>query len=216
MNIRTKLSLLVITLTLGAAVLGAVGTSSAQAMTPAQTTSTGTVNTLIPDVNTFWYQNFRSWGWLAYYRTPQVYFYNSTIYACGSTLSANNSFACRNGQIYIGTGWTQSLLYSYGDYGAGVILAHEWGHEIMYDLGWTSSTGTAGNELFADCLAGMYTRYGILASHKLDNSDYWEGYNTLRSIAGGDHGTPDQRSGWFQFGYTQYNIYSCGRALSGQ
>jgi predicted metalloprotease len=216
MNLRTKLSILAVAVTLGAAVIGAVGTSPAAAMTPAQTTSTGTINTLIPDINNFWYSAFRSWGLSTYYRTPQVYFYNSTIYACGTTLVANNSFACTNGQIYIGTGWTQGLLNSYGDFGAGVILAHEWGHEIMYDLNWQSSTGTPGRELFADCLAGMYVHYGLLISHKLDNSDYWEGYYTLRAIAGGDHGTADQRSGWYQYGYTQYNINSCGRALTGQ
>ncbi len=215
-NVRKKLSLFVVTIVLSTAGLAAVGTSPAAAMTPAQTTSTGSVNTLIPDVNTFWTASMRGWGWLAYYRTPSVYFYNSTIYACGTTLYASNSFACSGyylGQIYIGTGWTQSLQNTYGDYATGVILAHEWGHEIMYDLGWSSRT-TTGSELFADCLAGMYTHYGLLVSHKLDASDYWEGYNTLRAIAGSDHGTPDQRSGWYQYGYSQYNIYSCGTALN--
>ncbi|MDX6407477.1 MAG: uncharacterized protein QOE13_548 [Gaiellaceae bacterium] len=199
-----------------AALAGGIA-NNASAMTPAQSTSQGSVNTLIPDINNFWTANMRGWGWLSYYRVPSVYFYNSTITACGTSLSPLNSFACSGsyiGQIYIGTGWTQSLHNTYGDYGSGVILAHEWGHEIMYDLGWTSRSGTIGSELFADCLAGMYTHYGLLVSHKLDNSDYWEGSNTLRSIAGGDHGTPDQRAAWYQWGYTQYNINSCYRALT--
>lgn len=211
-KIRTKLAVLGVTLVLSAAAFAAVGTSPANAMTPAQSTSQGVVNTLIPDIDDFWTASMRGWGWLGYYRTPQVYFYNSWISACGVSLSPSNSFACSGyslGQIYIGTGWTQGLQNQYGDYATGVILAHEWGHEIMYDLGWTSRSGTIGSELFADCLAGMYTHYGLLLSHKLDNNDYWEGYNTLRAIAGGDHGTPDQRAAWYQYCYSQYDIYAC-------
>jgi predicted metalloprotease len=216
-KIRTKLALLGVTLVLSTAAFAAVGTSPANAMTPAQSTSVGSLNALIPDLSNFWTTNMRNWGWLSYYYAPSVYTYNTSIYRCGQWLSPNNSFACSGsslGQIYIGTGWTQGLQNSYGDYATGVILAHEWGHEIMYDLGWTSRSGTIGSELFADCLAGMYTHYGLLVSHKLDNSDYWEGYNTLRAIAGGDHGTPDQRAAWYQYGYTQYDLNACYRALT--
>ncbi len=189
----------------------------AGAMTPAQLTSTGSVNALRWDLEGFWRTNFTNWGLASYYRTPTINLYNSWTYQCATWLAPANSFACSGayvGQIWIGTGWTQDLHNSYGDYGSGVILAHEWGHEIMYDLGWTSRSGTIGSELFADCLAGMYTHYGLNVTHKLDNSDYWEGYNTLRAIAGGDHGTPQQRSDWYAYGYSQYNINSCSRALT--
>lgn len=206
------LSAVVLTTALGAT----FGTTSAGAMTPAQRTSTGSVNTLYYDMDAFWKTNFRNWGWSAYYRSPVVHYYNSNTTQCGVVLSQNNSYACNGayiGHIWFGTGWTQMLHNTYGDYGSGVILAHEWGHEIMYDLGWTSRSGTIGSELFADCLAGMYTRYGLTVSHKLDNSDYWEGYNTLRSIAGGDHGTAQNRSDWYYYGYSAYNINSCAAAL---
>ena len=189
----------------------------ANALASPQTTSQGTVGYLMGDVNNFWATNFRSWGWSAYYMQPRVYYYNSTITACGFSMSPNNSFACDRpylGQIYIGTGWTQGLLNSYGDYAPGVILAHEWGHEIMFMVGWKSASGTLGRELFADCLAGMYTRYGLTVTHRLDNSDYWEGYNTLAAIAGTDHGTPKQRTDWYAYGYSSYNINSCYRALT--
>ena len=188
-SIRQKLMMTLCAALACATLMTAFSASSANALTPAQSTSTGTVNTLLGDVNNFWRTNFSNWGWSSYYRTPNVWFYNSTISACGTTLSANNSFACNGyyiGNIYIGTGWTQNLLYNYGDYAPGVILAHEWGHEIMYDLRWTSRSGTIGSELFADCLAGMYTRYGLTVSYRLNNSDYTEGFNTLWGIAGGD------------------------------
>jgi uncharacterized protein len=188
----------------------------ANALASPQTTSQGTVGYLRGDINSFWATNFHNWGWSSYYVEPTPYLYNSTITACGHSLSPNNSWACGRpylGQIYIGTGWTQGLLDNHGDYAPGVLLAHEWGHEIMYMLGWTSASGTIGQELFADCLAGMYTRYGLTVSHRLDNSDYGEGYNTLAAIAGGDHGTPKQRTDWYAYGYSSYNINSCRRAL---
>ncbi|MGZ4801794.1 MAG: neutral zinc metallopeptidase [Acidimicrobiia bacterium] len=216
-TILRKLTGLVAALTLSLSLFATLGSSSAGALTPAQSTSTGSATVLYGDVNTFWSTNFTAWGWSSYYRSPTVHFYNTTTYQCGVWLSPSNSFACSGaylGNIWFGTGWTQSLHNQFGDYGSGVILAHEWGHEIQYDLRWNSRSGTIGSELFADCLAGMYTRYGLTVSHKLNNSDYWEGYNTLRAIAGGDHGTPDQRSAWYQYGYSQYNIYSCGQALT--
>ncbi len=202
---------------LGTVTISTVGTSTANAITPAQSTSVGTVNALYNDINYFWSASFRGWGWSTYYRSSTVHFYNTTVTACGITLSPNNSYACSGsyiGNIWYGTGWTQGLLNRFGDYGAGVILAHEWGHEVMYDLGWTSRSGTIGGELFADCLAGMYTRYGITVSQRLNNSDYWEGSNTLASIAGTDHGTAQQRTDWYRYGYTSYNINSCYTALT--
>lgn len=94
-----------------------------------------------------------------------------------------------------------------------MILAHEWGHEIMFDVGWRGKT-VLGQELFADCLAGMYTRWGITVSHKLNNADYTKGWYALRSIANnGDHGTAKNRSDWYAYGYSQYNIDSCYQAL---
>ena len=90
-KIRTKLTLLGLTLVLSTAAFAAVGTSPANAMTPAQSTSQGSVNTLIPDINNFWTANMRAWGWLGYYYAPQPYFYNSWIYACGQSLSPSAS-----------------------------------------------------------------------------------------------------------------------------
>jgi predicted metalloprotease len=217
MTLRKPFLVLLLTLVLSTVAFSAFGSSSASAMTPAQSTSTGSAQTLYPDINAFWRNNFNRWGLGAYYRNPTVHFYNSYVYQCGTTLSPNNSFACSGvyvGNIWFGTGWTQSLHNAYGDFGSGVVLAHEWGHEIQYYLGWTSRSGTIGSELFADCLAGMYVRYGLTTSYKLNNSDYWEGYHTLRALAGGDHGTPQQRSDWYYYGYTTYNTNTGYRALT--
>lgn len=216
MNAFRKLGALALS-ALTCAVIGTTVTvTPASALSSPQTVSSGTANFLKGDLDNFWRANYRNWGWTNY-RTPTVHYYNTTVQACGTTLSPNNSYACRSPylwNIWFGTGWNQSLLNRYGDYAPGVILAHEWGHAVMYSRGWTSRTGTLGSELFADCLAGMYTHYGLLVSRKLDNSDYWEGYHTLRAIAGGTHGTADQRSAWYQYGYTSYNINSCYRALT--
>ena len=64
-------------------------------------------------------------------------------------------------------------------------------------LPWPTSSGTTwpaawvwppefksvrGRELYADCMAGVFTRYGYSYSGRLDASDYWEGYNALGDI----------------------------------
>ncbi len=216
-NIKRVVVKAMATTLLAGVVVSAQGAGSASAITPAQTTSSGSAKAIYGDLDKFWMTNFTNWGYSSYLVRPTVHYYNSTVQACGTTLPANNSFACKSpyvGHIWFGTGWTQGLHNRFGDYGSGVILAHEWGHVIQYSLRWTSRTGTIGSELFADCLAGMYTRYGITVSGRLNSADYAEGFNTLAAIAGGDHGTAKQRTDWYAYGYTSYNINSCYRALT--
>jgi predicted metalloprotease len=216
-SFRKALAAVVSTFVLSGAFVGALGSQRVEAMSPAQGTSLGTAQVLTPDLDAFWRAAFQSWGWSTYYRPITVHPFVSSVTVCGGKqLSPFTSFACRG--AYIGNIWfaqfhTQYLLNVYGDYGAGIVLAHEWGHEIMYDVGWTSRTGQIGEELFADCLAGMYTRYGVTVTHRLDGSDYSEGYRALASAADETHGTAQQRTDWYSYGYSAYNIYSCARAL---
>ena len=203
-----------------AAVLAAIVTfgiftltgAPANALAQPQTTSRGTIVYLMGEMDHFWAANFRNWGLARRYVHPKIYLYRGEIRACGGVLPPNNAFSC-GGRIYIDSRWSQRKLNKYGDYAPGVVLAHEWGHEIQWMLGWKSASGTLGEELFADCLAGMYTRYGLTVTGRLDNSDYWEGYSMAASSAGGDHGTAKQRTAWYRYGYKSYNINACGRAL---
>src|SRR6476620_3505849 len=93
-RLRRLLAGVVLAGVLGSAAATTLGASAAEAMTPAQSTSVGVVSTLINDVDNFWTANFHNWGVSTYYRSSTVHFYNTNVYACGSTLEAANSFAC--------------------------------------------------------------------------------------------------------------------------
>jgi predicted metalloprotease len=204
-----------------ALVLNLMVSGTAQAINPPQTTESGVVyylgGNLSGSIDTFWSMSFRAWG--RAYTKPGLYWLQAPRY-CGSQLmQMNNSFYCpSDGIIWLDYSWNQAFINRYGDNGGGAILAHEWGHRIQDLLGYRGPN--PGFELHADCLAGMYTRYG-LATGRLNNADFYEARNTLYSL--GDynysspdhHGTPQQRADWFTAGYSYYDIKVCNQAFGG-
>jgi hypothetical protein len=203
---------------LAATALG-VGATQADAMTPPQTTESGVVTLLAGgstgSIASFWATTMRSWG-NAYSKPPITYYHTSTVglinTPCGKAL-LNNSFYCStDNRIYLDYTWNQGLVSSYGDFGGGGILAHEWGHAIQAWLRY--GVGGYRREYHADCLAGMYVRYGY-STGRLNGSDYGEFYNWLYyqpyTI---DHGRGTARAAWYQYGYTQYSLAACNQAYS--
>jgi predicted metalloprotease len=134
---------------------------------------------------------------------------------CGSwQLTMSGDWYCQyDNTIWLDYYWNQGKINLDGDYAGGVLLAHEWGHRIQDLLGYLNYPNP-GKELHADCLAGMYTRYGYTTG-RLFYSDYYEGRNTLYHLppGNGDHGTPQQRVDWFDYGYNSYSLSACNRAL---
>lgn len=197
----------------------AIGTQNASAMTPAQSQYSGVVNVLSANttgsLSTFWATTMRSWG-KSYAKPPMYYYHTSTIgnvsTPCGASMY-NNSFYCRtNNSIYLDYTWNQSMLNQYGDFGPGGILAHEWGHAIQAWLGY--SVNGYRREYNADCLTGMYVRYGYAAG-KLNGTDYGEMYNWLYyQNYSASHGRGSARAAWYEYGYTQYNLAACAQAFS--
>ena len=199
--------------------IGAVGASTASAMTPAQTTESGVVNLLAGtsagSITNFWATTMKAWG--DAYAKPTLYYYNTSTVGfpntpCGKAL-ANNAFYCSsNNSIYLDYTWNQQQLNGYGDYAAGGILAHEWGHGIQAWLG--QAYDGYRSEYHADCMAGMYTHYGY-AIGRLTGSDYGEMYNWLYYQAYSvGHGRGSARSAWYQYGYTQYSLAACNLAYN--
>lgn len=105
-----------------------------------------------------------------------------------------------------------------GDYAAGVILSHEFGHSVGAEL--AEATGKApmargkNKELLADCFAGVHTYALSLGTDgSLDAGDVDEALNALAAIGdkgeGGPdpHGSPLERKNAFQIGLygTQIN-----------
>jgi predicted metalloprotease len=151
------------------------------------------------------------------YSTPNVYWYNrwdGDHYqaSCASTADwPNNGFACPGGNIYLDKRYMERLTATFGDYAVGGFLAHEWGHHVQSSLGY----GNAGHrsEYHADCLAGIYTRYGY-ANGRLSGGDYWEFHNWLMSQPSSpSHGTAQNRAAWYRYGYDTYSIASCNLAF---
>ena len=70
-------------------------------------------------------------------------------------------------------------IHSEGDFGALIILAHEWGHHIENLLGRNTTTEdqtryTIQDELAADCFAGVWTYYEDEVMKQLEDGDILE------------------------------------------
>jgi predicted metalloprotease len=205
----------------------AASATKALAFTPTQTTVSGVVNVEYWDLDKFWRANFNAWGWSRYYTNPYVRYYNPGPYSnfltngCGSTGNATfiNDWgvycAGSDRSIYLNVTNVQSGINRYRDGGAAFLVAHEFAHHIQgieNRLGYGRAT-----ELNADCLAGMYFRWGVTQTRVLDSFDLAEARYTIYYAFGGDpagHGTGAQRLGWFDFGYQTYDLGQCNRSFS--
>jgi uncharacterized protein len=93
-----------------------------------------------------------------------------------------------------------------GDFAAGVIATHEFGHHIAHELSQQLGAQLPGNpniELIADCFAGVWA-YSVFLDNYLEEGDIEEAVNALGAIGDveGSHGTPDERRNAFLIGYT--------------
>ena len=207
--------------------LGASATK-AQAFSPDQTTVSGVVNTQYWDLDKFWRANFNAWGWGRYYAGPYVRYFNPGPYSnfnsgCGSTglpvfLNDWGVYCGGNDRaIYLNVNNLQSGISNpyYRDGGAAFLFAHEFAHHIQELEGVRNSSRAT--ELNADCLAGMYFRWGVTQTGVLNATDLAEARYTIYYAFGGDpagHGTGSTRLSWFDYGYRTYNLYECNRTYS--
>ena len=236
------LALLLVSLLVAISATLAAGASSAHAINPEQTTPEGVVSKLKPYVNYFFHSKLYNNGYS--YRAPRTvdWIENNPWSQC--TLSRNNAFYCYEdrdegifidynlfrGLIYGGSAWESTARFA-DDYAAGVIFVHEWGHHISKVLGWRAYAVArglyAGQELQADCYAGMFTRYAIRIG-LLNANDYdWARYilynigdgeaaypNYYNSTSTSTHGSGAMRDYWFRVGYSnEANLAACGANL---
>jgi predicted metalloprotease len=220
--------------TIAALVAGAVLAGHAAAMSPAQTNSWYLANTIqfnqqtgatpYGSIEHFWSTTLRSWGY-TYYRPGLIwygdYFGNRNTgctepngLAVNTANRRQNGFYCSvDGTVYLDYEYMNSLIGQFGDFGSGGFMAHEWGHRIQHVLGRRGSQTFQG-EYHADCLAGMYTRWGYMTG-LLGGADYWEFSNWLSSQRNSaSHGSGANRAAWFKYGYTEYNLGKCDYAYN--
>jgi predicted metalloprotease len=221
-SVRLKASIIAIAILCLTAI---VGSDRAAAMTPAQSTESGVVNMLggwVPahysgSIEDFWRRTLPAWGYS--YSKPSIFYYgpNAGGYyntVCGGTSRwyGENGFYCpTNNSIYLDYQGQQGLLNRLGDHGSGGFLAHEWAHRAQARMG--TITGDYRTEYNADCMAGLYTRFGYNTG-RLNGGDYWEFYNWLYyQPSSPSHGTGANRAAWYQYGYTQYTKGACDQAF---
>lgn len=197
----------------------AIGAPAVHAISPAQTNEAGVVYQLggrqPGAIDGFWSMAFESWG--LRYITPRILFFNTNTIghyytACGNTWSSrNNGLYCRgDSSIYFDYQEMDRRIQHLGDYSAGGLLAHEFGHHVQSLLGFAMDSHKA--EYHADCLAGMYTRWGY-ANGRLTGGDYWEYHNWLLSTPWSEtHGSPQLRTEWYRYGWSTYDLRSCNLA----
>jgi predicted metalloprotease len=206
-----------LTATIGTA--GALTPAPATAMAQPQTTVSGTVNTVYWQLDAFW-----RWATpRTNYRSPLIGYYSNDptwVSACGNYLHHYTIMANRGNEIWIDVPVNQSKINRLGDYSAGFFLAHEWGHHMADTFGLRFPRIT-GRELYADCMAGIFTRYGYSYGKYLDASDYWEAIASLQDNPYPAEGTTANgyprkadRVAWFKYGFEQYNTSSCALAVN--
>ena len=214
-------------LTLSVVVLtGSAMTTAEQAgaMNPPQTNAYYVVTLLgsgnqTASIASYWTQTFASWN--RAYAAPRITFYGdyygNFATKCGSTaLQRNNGFYCvYDNAVYLDYEYMQDFMgpggrYNLGDYAVGGFMAHEFGHGVEAWLGW--SLQTFRSEYAADCLAGMYTRWGYTTG-RLTGNDYWEFHNWLMTTPWSTtHGDPVMRTRWYRYGYDTQSVSACATA----
>jgi len=197
---------------------GFAAAQPAGAINPPQSTVAGTVNTLYNTVNYWSYYVVASTG--RSYRSPLVgygYAAGATRFPNGCQIEAPHMAIYCGGDIYFHVPVNQDKINRLGDNAAGYWLAHEFGHHVATSLGLTPwFRSTAGRELYADCMAGVFTRYAY-ARGVLNGNDYNEALWTLGDTypyEGSVGGYPFKsvRKNYFAWGYSNNNVQACADA----
>jgi predicted metalloprotease len=202
---------------LAALTFGSVlGSSPAGAINPRQTTESGVVNVLNPDLDYFWKWQFQRWG--RSFGSARVSYFNvdTNVAGCGTVRTGQIGVACSPNQIWIAYNVNQAKINAYGDYAGGFILAHEYGHLVQFQLGAAyKPKSVVGRELFADCMAGAFSRWEWNRG-RIDNADFYEAVNLLRSFGPASEGYPQPatRVAWFDYGFQNNNVDLCFAALA--
>jgi hypothetical protein len=219
--ISLKASALACAVAFATLLMGSLGADRAAAMTPVQTTEVGVVNLLggweptafDGSIEDFWSRTLPEWGYS--YSKPGVQYYGNDAGGyydtpCGATRqwAGENGFYCKDSNtIYLDHAGQQGLLNRLGDHGTGGFLAHEWAHRAQARMG--TMVGEFRREYNADCMAGLYTRFGYNTG-RLSGEDFSEFYNWLSAQPSSvSHGIGRNRAAWYQEGYTRYTKEAC-------
>jgi predicted metalloprotease len=214
------------------------GGAAAQTQASAQIGIGGAFPGSMYDFQAFWFTDVANW-WqsqgvapFAYYRFPAPgEWYPSP---CGDGPNDLASFYCSGDDTVV---FSQALAIQIwegtldltgqfggqaaGDMGVVYVLAHEYAHNVQFELGLlTAGLPVINTELHADCWAGVYARAKQDAG-QLDATDIPEAISTVSRVGNYDytnpqfHGTPEQRVAAFRHGLDSGQPAACDVVLNG-
>lgn len=190
------------------------------------------ISVVLADTEDVWHQQFRLLG--RQYREPQLVLFSGHVRsACGMADAAVGPFYCpADDKIYLDTEFFRALELRFGapgDFAQAYVIAHEVGHHVQNQLGWSDRVQAARRglspseanklsvrlELQADYLAGVWAHHAHRAKQILEQGDIEEGLRAASAI-GDDrlqrrsqgyvvpdsftHGSSAQRARWFRRG----------------
>jgi uncharacterized protein len=147
---------------------------------------------------------------------------DAAFYCSGDdTIYVAQEFAARlwDGVVSGLPGERAGFGHAAGDFGVAYVVAHEYAHNIQYELGifqQVSGPSVEPLELQADCMAGLWGN-SVYKQGLLQPGDVQEAINT--ALAVGDfetgseqhHGTPEQRREAWLLGFNSGDPSQCGR-----
>ena len=194
----------------------------------------------LQEVNPFWAQTFaglqqaqqneqtQQYG-DQYTTTSEVdYYYESadlmlieqpTESACGVIGSDTGSAYCPPERtVYFVLSSELEDAEKYGDFSFAFTIAHEWGHHVQNELGYSNLRDERNDVAFenqADCFAGVWAS-SYYTRGNLNNIDILEGINATYGFGdtrleeeGKAHGSPAERVQWFLTGYNTSDPSAC-------
>jgi len=193
----------------------------------------------LQEVDPFWAQQFARWAdsqqytsgeaALPYTKAEAVIVKDEPVETggCGVVDEKRGTTHCQSDStIYFSLKEMEAGVKDYGPFFLAYAVAHEWGHHVQNQLGYTSegsnnaSSDARAMENHADCLAGVWARSYHEGGH-LDRRAILEGINIAYGIGdkkpndGRNWGTPEERARWFLSGFTSGDFYECSGALRG-
>ncbi len=188
------------------------------------------VAVVLKDTEDVWTEQFREQGQT--YKKPKLVLFSGQVQsACGQASASVGPFYCPGDErVYLDLSFYQQMktqLKADGDFAQAYVVAHEIGHHVQNQLGYTEIVDSKRDqpdanqwsvrlELQADYLAGVWAHHANEMRDMLEQGDIEEAFNCAKQI-GDDtlqqrsqgyvvpekfsHGTSKQRARWFKEGF---------------
>ena len=197
------------------------------------------VSVVLADTEDVWHKLFNEQVGAPYPEATLVLFSDEVDSGCGRAAASMGPFYCpADESVYIDLAFCDELRTRFqapGDFAVAYVLAHEIGHHVQRQLGYSDPVDRARRqvnkreqnrmsvrlELQADYLAGVWAHHAERMKHILEPGDVTEALRAAEAV-GDDrlqrqmqgyvvpdsftHGTSRQRARWFKLGLTTGSV----------